>query len=72
MPNMDDFHAYKSTNGGNGGNGGSGGFCCGGAVIAAVIVMLICFIANGESWDAIETLLGLGFIAFLYFRWIST
>jgi len=37
-----------------------------------VIILLISFIADGASWDAIDTLLGLGLLAFLFFRWIST
>ena len=67
---MDDFHAFKSTSGGSGGGGGSsnGGFGCGWVVIAIVVIMLIFFIADGASWDAIDTLLGLGFLAFLFAR----
>lgn len=69
MPDMDDFHAFKSTGSGSGGNSGSGGgFGCGWIVIIIVVVMLIFFIADGASWDAIDTLLGLGFIAFLFAR----
>lgn len=69
MPDMDDFHAFKSTGGGSGGNGGSGGgFGCGWVVIIIVVAMLIFFIADGASWDAIDTLLGLGLIAFLFAR----
>ena len=74
MPDMNDFHAFKTTNDDSGGNcGGSGkGFGCGWIVIVIVVIMLIFFIANGASWAAIDTLLGLGFLAFLFFRWIST
>lgn len=61
---MDDFHAFKSTSGGSGG----GGFGCGWVVIVIVVFMLIFFIADGASWDAIDTLLGLGFLAFLFAR----
>ena len=69
MPGMDDFHAFKSTGSSSGGNSGSGGgFGCGWIVIIIVVVMLIFFIADGASWDAIDTLLGLGFIAFLFAR----
>ena len=76
MPNVDDFHAYKSTTGKSRGSGnstgGSRGFGCGWVVIVAVILMLIFFIADGASWDAIDSLLGFGLLAFLFFRWIST
>jgi len=69
MPDMDDFHAFKSTGGGSGGNGGSGGgFGCGWVVIIIVAAMLIFFIADGASWEAIDTLLGLGLIAFIFAR----
>lgn len=67
MPDMDDFHAFKSTSGGSNGSGGGGtGFGCGWVVIVIVVLMLIFFIADGASWDAIDTLLGLGFLAFLF------
>jgi len=67
MPNMDDYHAFKSTSGGSGGSSGSGGgLGCGWIVIVIVVFMLIFFIASGASWDAIDTLLGLGFLAFLF------
>ena len=76
MPDMNDFHAFKSTSGssGSGGSGGGGGrgFGCGWIVIVIVVIMLMSFIADGASWDAIDSLLGLGFLAFLFFRWIST
>ena len=71
---MNDYHAFKSTGGGSdgGSSGGGGGFGCGCIVIVIVVLMLIFFITNGASVDAIDTLLGLGFIAFLFLRWIST
>ena len=47
-------------------------FGWGWGVIVIVVIMLIFFIADGASWDAIETLLGFGLLAFLFFRWIST
>ena len=75
MPNMDDFNAFKSTNGESGGsNNGSGGsgFGCGWIAIVIVALMLISFIADGASFDAIDTLLGFGLLAFLLLRWIST
>ena len=66
MPDLNDYHAYKSTNGGGGNSGGGKGFGCGGwAVIIVVVALLMFFIADGASWDAIDTLLGLGLIAFL-------
>ena len=67
MPDLDDFHAFKSTSGGsdnNSGNGGNGIGCLAWIVIG-IVVMLIYFIADGASWDAIDCLLGFGFIAFL-------
>ena len=67
MPDMDDFHAFKSTSGGSSSSGSGGtGFGCGWVVIVIVVLMLIFFIADGASWDAIDTLLGLGFLAFLF------
>ena len=73
MPDINDYHAFKSTSGGSGGSSGGGkGFGCGWIVIVIVVLMLIFFIADGTSWDAIDTLLGLGLLAFLFFRWIST
>lgn len=75
MPDMNDYHAFKSTSGGSGGSSGGGGgkgFGCGWIVIVFVVILLISFIADGASWEAIDTLLGLGLLAFLFFRWIST
>lgn len=69
MPDLNDYHAYKSTSGGSGNSGGGKGFGCGGwAVVVIVVSLLIFFIADGASWDAIDTLLGLGLIAFLVVR----
>ena len=66
MPNLNDYHAYKSTSGGGSSTGKGTGFGCGGwTVIVIVVALLIFFIADGASWDAIDTLLGLGLIAFL-------
>lgn len=74
MPDLNDFHAFKSTSGESGGSSGGGGkgFGCGWIVIVIVVILLISFIADGASWDAIDTLLGLGLLAFLFFHWIST
>ena len=71
MPNLNDFHAFKSTGGGgdNKSGGGSGGGCgCGWIVIVIVALYLLFFIANGAGWEAIDCLLGFGFIAFLFAR----
>ena len=66
MPDLNDYHANKSTSGGGGSPGRGKGFGCGGwTVIVIVVALLIFFIADGASWDAIDTLLGLGLIAFL-------
>jgi len=76
MNDMDDYYAFKNCggeSGGESGNGGGGkGFGCGWIVIVIVVLMLIFFIADGASRDAIETLLSLGILAFLFFKWIST
>ena len=72
MPDMNDFHAYKSTGGETSGGGGGRGFGCGWIVIVIVAILLFVCIAEGESWDTIDSLLSIGLLAFLYFRWIST
>ena len=75
MPDMNDYHAFKSTSGGSGGGSGGGGgkgFGCGWIVIVIVVILLISFIADGASWGAKDTLQGMGLLAFLFFRWIST
>ena len=67
MPDINDYHAFKSTSGGSSGSGSGGtDFGCGWVVIVIVVLMLIFFIVDGASWDAIDTLLGLGFLAFLF------
>ena len=73
MPDGGDYHAFNSTSGGSGssgsGGGGGGGFgCATGVVIGIVAFFLISFIADGASWDAIDTLLGLGLLLFLFVR----
>lgn len=69
MPDLNDYHAYKSTSGGGSSPGRGNSFGCGGwIVIVIVVALLIFFIADGASWDAIDTLLGLGLIAFLVVR----
>ena len=60
MPDGGDYHAFNSTSGGSGGgsSGGGGGFgCATWVVIGIVAFFLISFIADGASWDAIDTLL---------------
>lgn len=61
---MNDYHAFKSTGGGSG--GGSGGFGCGWVVIVLVVYMLIAFLAEGASADAIDCLLAWGVIVFFF------
>lgn len=63
----DNDNKPKSTN-----SGTDMRFGWGWGVIVIVVIMLIFFIAEEASWDAIETLLGFGLLAFLFFRWIST
>lgn len=71
MPDMNDYHAFKSTSGGSSGGIG-GGLGCGGVVLVILAIMLIYFIATGVSWDGIDSLLGIGFLVFLFVRWITT
>ena len=52
--------------GGSGGGGGKWDFGCGWVVIVVVAYMLIHFIFSGASAKAIDTLLALGFLAFLF------
>lgn len=64
MPDMNDCHVYKSTSGESGGgsnSGGGKGLGCGWIVIVIAVIMLIFFIIDGASWDAIDSLLGSGF-----------
>lgn len=76
MPDMNDFHAFNSTSGGSGssggGSGGGGGLGCATWVVIGIIAFfLISFIANGASWDAIDTFLGFGLIIFLFVRFMG-
>lgn len=65
MPDLNDYHAFKSTSGGSGGKGGGGGIgCAAWIVIGIVIILFISLIADGADWDAIDCLLGLGLLAF--------
>ena len=73
MSDLNDFHAFKSTSGGSdvtGSSGGGGIGCAAWIVIGIVVFMLISFLADGASWEAIETLLAFGLIAFLLARWL--
>ena len=65
MPNLDDYHAFESTSGGSGGGNGDGIGCLAWVVIGITAFLLIYSIANDASWDAIDSLLGIGLIAFL-------
>lgn len=68
MPDLNDYHAFKSTNGGDKNNGSYGGqgFGCGWVVIVLVAILLLFFIADGASWEAIDCLLGFGLLAFIF------
>lgn len=72
MPDGGDYHAFNSTSGGSGssgGGGGGGGFGCATWVVIGIVgFFLISFIADGASWDAIDTLLGFGLLLFLFVR----
>ena len=70
MPNLNDYHAYKSTSGGSGGSGGGRIGCAAWIVIVVVVFLLFFFIAEGASWEAIECLLAFGIIAFMFVRWL--
>ena len=71
-----DYYEYKETSGGGSGGGGNhnkggGGlpdWGLGWLVIIIVGVVLLYFIAIDAGWAAIDTLLGLGFLAFLFAR----
>jgi len=73
---FDGYMDYKVSGSEKGGGGdhqpnGGGGFGCAGVVIVIVVIMLLYFIFSGASWDAIDSLLGFGFLAFLFVRWIT-
>ncbi len=68
MPDLNDYHAFKSTSGGENSGGGGDGLGCGWVVIVIGVIMLIFFIFSGASWDAIEGLLTWGLIAFFFAR----
>lgn len=72
--NPNEYHKFKSTSGGNGnGSGrGSGEGPSGAGWIIIIIVgyFFLHFLFSGASWEAIETLLALGLIAYLFFNWV--
>ena len=73
MSDINNYHAFESTTGGNSGGGGNGGgFGCGWIVIVMVAIMLVFFVFDGASIDAIDSLLGIGFLAFIVVRWLTT
>lgn len=73
--NLNEYHKYISTTGGFdnkvASNNGSHPSSLGWIVIVLIVIMLVFFIANGASLDAIDTLLGLGFLSFLFFNWLG-
>ena len=72
MPNFNNYHAYKSTSGGTGDGSGGNNIGCGGyVVIIIVIIMLLAMIVKGSDWEAIDSLLGDGFLAFLVANWFT-
>jgi hypothetical protein len=71
MPDINNYHAFESTTGGS--SGGSGeGLGWGWIVIVIVAIMLVFFIVDGATFDAIDSLLGIGFLAFIVVRWLTT
>ena len=68
-----EFHKFKSTSGGSNNGGGSGGKGPSGAGWVVIIIVgyfFLHFLFSGASWEAIETLLALGIIAYLFFNWL--
>ena len=71
---MDGYHAYQSTNGGSGdgsggfGGDGCGGFGCGSLVIVIVAILFVGLLGSGADWDAFDSLLGIGLLAFFAVR----
>ena len=70
--NTNEFHKYKSTTSSDGNNSGnvSGNrpSVAGWVVIIVVGFFFLYFLFSGASWDAIDTLLGLGLIVYLFFN----
>lgn len=46
MPDMNDFHAFKSTSGNGGDSGGGGGGCLKPILIIGIIVLVLCLIGQ--------------------------
>ncbi|MBQ8292574.1 MAG: hypothetical protein IJX78_02055 [Bacilli bacterium] len=69
-----EYHKYKSVTGNNNSKGtyvsGLSGGCK--IIIGIGIVMLISFLFDGASWEAIEGLLSFGLIAFVFVKWITS
>ena len=68
-----EFHKFKSTSGGSNNGGGSGRKGPSGAGWVVIIIVgyfFLHFLFSGASWEAIETLLALGIIAYLFFNWV--
>ena len=66
-----EFHKFKSTSGSSNNGGGSGGKGPSGAGWVVIIIVgyfFLHFLFSGASWEAIETLLALGIIAYLFFN----
>ena len=70
MLNKDDYHAYKSTST-NSSRSGNSSSCGGKFVLVILAILFIYFISQGASWDAIDSLLGIGFLVFLFVNWIT-
>ena len=68
--NHNEYHKFKSTTNENGSGRGSGNGPSGAGWVVIIIVgcFFIHFLFSGASWDAIDTLLGLGLIAYLFFN----
>ena len=68
---LNEYHKYKNTTSDN--NIGSSKYGSNGAcwiVIGIVAFMLISFISDGASAEAIETLLAFGVITYLFGKWM--
>jgi len=73
-----EYHKYKSVTGNNDSDNISNKGTSdhkptglGWVVIVIVIYFLISFISSGADGESISTLLGFGFLAYLFAQWIS-
>ena len=73
-----EYHKYKSVTGNNDSdnifNNGTSDYKptgLGWVVIVIVIYFLISFISSGADGELISTLLGFGFLSYLFAQWIS-